>query len=187
MARFPYRSCVYGRCTECRNDDDCAHGPCLPPGMCFGMDPHPQALYGTWLIGWAGGMDHFSYFRFEPDGTFRRGTYEPQGAWADDVPHLPCAPEHHPWPSPLTGTWEPEATASGLLVVRVSLNLDCHTGAGWTGRYGFTLTQNAEGRIRAQVLAIDEPLGWDTAWKMPSDICTPDFSECQAPRDLWWD
>lgn len=51
LSSHPYRHCVWGRCAECRSDDECAWGQCLPPGLCFDMNPSPWALVGTWVIG----------------------------------------------------------------------------------------------------------------------------------------
>lgn len=172
----PFRRCVYGRCAECRNDDDCGgvfSGRCLPPGMCYSMTPGPHVLFGTWLIGWPGGLDHFSYFRFEPDGTLRRARYLASGVWADDFPALPCWPETFP----LLGTWEPQVTASGFLVVRASLNLPCDPGAGWTGRFLINLH---DGGHLATFYDIDSDRDLMGS-KVSPDTCVPDFSSCRVP------
>ena len=175
ISSHPYRRCVYGRCADCKDDTDCDYGNCLPPGMCFDMRPHPEALYGAWLIGWPGGLDHFSYFRFEPDGTLRRGVYEGAGAWADDIPGLPCWPD--PWPRALVGTWEPEVTASGFLVVRMSLNVTCDDGAGWSTRYNVTPSNDGTSATFHHVDGDQHYQGW----RVPTDSCTADFTECREP------
>lgn len=177
LSSYPYPRCVYGRCAECRNDDDCSQGRCLPPGLCFGMEPLPERLYGTWLIGWMGGMDHFSYFRFEPDGTLRRARYAATGGpLADDIPPLPCWPDGV-IPSPMLGTWEPVPTASGFLVVRMSLNVSCDTGAGWTTRYLVGLTPDLQ---TATFFDVDGDMDY-TAFRITDDVCTPDFANCDSP------
>jgi len=176
ISSHPYRRCVYGRCADCKDDTDCSYGNCLPPGMCFDMQPHPEALYGAWLIGWIGALEHFSYFRFEPDGTLRRGMYTVAGAWADDIPALPCWPDDL-WPRPLVGTWEPEVTASGFLVVRMSLNLPCDDGAGWSTRYNISL-QNDGSSASFQHVDGDQHY---QGWRVPVDSCTPDFTTCSEP------
>lgn len=180
ISSHPYRRCVYGRCADCKDDSECGYGPCLPPGVCFDMQPHPEALYGAWLIGWWGGMDHFSYFRFEPDGTFRRGFYGDGGVWADDIPGPPCWPGE-PWPAPQVGTWEPVESESGLLIVRLSLNVACDDGAGWSERYAvglpadtpFVSFQHLDGESHYE------------GWQVPMSACGPDFTECQVPADFW--
>ena len=176
-----YGACVYGRCAECRNDDQCGWGHCLPPGICYDMTPAAHTLYGTWLIGWAGGLDHFSYFRFEPDGTLRRGAYGWEGAWADDIPPMPCWPEGIDPEMPLLGTWEPEITQSGFLVVDLTLNIYCDNGPGWTRRYAVNLTDDWGD---AQFTDVDGDMDF-IAFKKPTDTCTPDFSTCQVPEGYW--
>jgi len=168
--------CVYGRCVECINDDDCDGGECLPPGMCYQTWPHPSALYGTWLIGWPGGLNHYSYFRFEPDGTLRRGAYPAQEPWSDDVPTFPCIPDQPP-PIPYLGAWEPIMTDSGLLAVRMLLNTPCDPGAGWSARYVVELA--ADGNS-ASFVHIDGDQNYE-AMRVPTDTCTPDFASCRAP------
>lgn len=177
ISHHSYQNCVFGRCADCRNDDDCEFGSCLPPGICFDMDPHPETLYGTWLIGWAGGLDHFSYFRFEPDGTFRRGVYESDGGLLDDIPSLPCDVREWPIPYPLVGTWEPEITASGFLVVEVTLNLICDDGEGWNTRFSVAFSEDGSS-------ATFDLVGADAAYqgaRVPAHVCTGDMSFCRTP------
>jgi hypothetical protein len=136
-----------------------------------------ETLYGTWLIGWYGGMDHVSYVRFEPDGTLRRGAYGPDGPWADDFPNLPC------WPGedvdmPLVGTWEPEVTQSGFLVVRMSLNVTCDTGNGWSAR--FVVNVSDDGKT-AQFDDVDSDWTYDAV--RTGNVCTPDMSSCPVPGE----
>lgn len=172
-----YQGCVYGRCADCRQDDDCDHGRCLPPGICADMAPHPETLYGIWLIGWHGGLDHFSYFRFEPDGTLRRGAYVGEVAWSDDIPQLPCGGE---WPLPggLVGTWEPEITESAFLVVRLTLNVGCDTGDGWRERFRVTLSEDDDRQATFQSVDRDS---YYQGYRIPADRCVADMSTCEPP------
>jgi len=182
FSSHPYSRCVYGRCADCRNDADCGEwGHCLAPGLCYEMTPPQHLLYGTWLIGWAGGMDHFSYFRFEPDGTLRRGHYLGMGPWSDDIPNLPCWPSVGAPTYPLLGTWEPEITASGFLVVRMSLNIECDYGAGWAARFVVNL---AEDGMHADFLDVDSDLQYMAA-KVPTDACLPGMATCKSPDWTW--
>lgn len=59
----------------------CGIEPCEPPCACacgggeyLGCGPKsmqvPGAIDGTWLIGWSGGMNHYSWIRFNGDLTF---------------------------------------------------------------------------------------------------------------------
>ena len=180
----PFSRCVYGRCADCRNDDDCDWGRCMQPGICYEMTPPEDMLFGTWLIGWSGGMDHFSYFRFEADGTFRRAAYEADGAWSDDIPPIwnVCDPGW-PAPAPLIGTWEPEVTQSGFLVIRVRLNLPCASDQGWTIRWGVNWLEGSPWTADFDDIDGDMDL---VGWKIDGAACLDDFSECPQPEDPWY-
>ena len=173
----PFSRCVNGRCADCINDADCGEwGHCLPPGVCYEMTPPMHTLYGTWLIGWWGALNHYSYFRFEPDGTLRRGAYADGDLWSDDIPNLPCYPG---WEIdyPLLGTWEPEITQSGFLVIRMTLNIVCDGGQGWTARYMVTPSEDG---LAATFDDIDSDTDYD-AMKVPTWKCEPDMSSCEEP------
>ena len=157
-------------------DSDCDFGACLPPGICFDMKPHPETFYGTWIVGWGGGMDHFSYLRFEPDGTLRRGSYSPEGSLADDFPPLPCWPDGV-LPSPLLGTWQPEITASGFLVLRLRINVGCDPAGGWTGRFVINFADDGK---TATLKDVDSDWSYQ-ATRAATSACTADFSFCETP------
>lgn len=182
ISSHPYSRCVYGRCADCRSDEDCSYGECLPPGLCFPMRPLPHVLYGTWLIGVGAGMDHFSYFRIEPDGTLRRGAYVAEGAWSDDIPFMPCYPDIDPPVMPLLGSWEPLVTQSDQLILIMTLNISCDMGDGWRMRLRFELDEDGE---RAVLWDIDQPENqvFD-AFKMETDACQADFSSCELPSNI---
>jgi len=178
----PFSRCVYGRCADCRDDSDCpapwsGGTKCIPPGICYDMTPPPSALYGTWLIGWYGGLDHFSYFRFEMDGTLRRGHYEMQDTFMDDFPGFPCYPGEDVQ-YPLLGTWEPEITESGFLVINVNLNVPCDPKGGFEARWMFSPAADGQS---ADVKDIDTGNSW-LALRYPTVTCLPDMSLCQAPE-----
>jgi len=176
ISHHPFQRCVYGRCAECRKDLDCPYGlTCIQPGLCSDMFPHPERLYGAWLIGWGGGMDHFSYFRFEPDGTFRYGPYEHVGAWSDDIAPLePCEPTSPA--SPAMGTWEPLLTDSAQLAVRISLNQRCSEDDG--GRAYWTFVMDGD---RATVYDVGGSGAQYEAYRVEMESCDPDFRRCDAP------
>jgi Cys-rich repeat protein len=182
VSSYPYRACVWGRCAECRHDADCPNGTtCDPPGRCFVSEPSPSRLYGLWLVGWYGGLDHFSYLRFEPDGALRRGSYVEDGAWSDDILDLSCAQTWPPPPAPQLGTWEREETQSPQLAIRVRPNGDCWLDA-TRPPLRFAVTLWDEGRL-ADLVNIDGG-GQLMAVRVPAERCAEDLSFCETPR---WD
>ncbi|HOX44467.1 MAG TPA: hypothetical protein PK668_12765 [Myxococcota bacterium] len=171
---LPVAMCVYGRCVGCRNDGECGGWFCLPPGICMPTSPHASALYGTWVLGWSGGMEHRSYFRFEPDGSFRRGSYLAQGPFADDIATFPCVPPGG-IPAVTVGTWEVDHSAAIGLSVTVNLNISCDPGAGFVGgRVRVTFAADLES---ATFESSDLPMTLD-GWKVPAGRCAPDMSSC---------
>jgi Cys-rich repeat protein len=169
--------CVYGRCVSCLSDADCGGWSCLPPGICMFTSPHANALYGTWLLGWSGGMEHRSYFRFEPDGAFRRGSYAASGPFADDIAPFPCQPPGG-IPAVSVGTWETDMSQAIGLSVTVNLNIACDPGAGFVG-HRIRVTFAADGGS-ATFESSDFPMVLD-GWKVPAASCAPDMSSCEAP------
>ena len=180
---YPYKRCVYGRCAECRGDEDCDGMTCLPPGLCFSMDPHPSVIYGTWLIGTI--MDSipapYRFIRFEPDGILRRGQYESLGGFMDDGPGPVCT-----IPMPLDGatigTWEPDTTQNGSLAIRMQLLSSCAPGEVWTARYLVTVSEDGEYMLLQD---LETPFfGFDGARVSP-DSCLPDMSLCDISWMSW--
>jgi hypothetical protein len=179
MAHHFFQHCVYGRCAECRNDSECDGGQCLPPGLCYSMAEHPSVLYGAWLIGWFGGLDHFSYFRFEPDGTLRRGSYASDGMWMDDIMLGQCSVAPDDMSGQIIGTWEPEVTESGFLIIRIDFKALC-SAPDWLERFSVTL--NAEGP-GITLTSVDRPDSMDlTGMRVAADWCSADFAICPLPE-----
>jgi hypothetical protein len=172
ISSHPYRRCVNGRCAECRDNGDCGELECEPPGYCWMSDPHVSALYGTWLIGWAGGLNHYSYLRFEPDGTVRRGRYEATGAWSDDLPPMPCAPDEPP-EYPLLGTWAMLMSELNWIIFNVTLNTPCDDGAGFSDQW---VMENLSEDGKSATMGNNEAMRVDPA------TCTPAFDACDPPQ-----
>ena len=99
----------------------------------------------------------------------------------DDIPPIHCDPEDAPVVAPDLGTWEPEITASGFLVVRVSLNLLCGETQAWNARYAVTFGPDDDS---ANFEDVDSDSTY-MAKKMPTEACTPDFSLCDTPSLVW--
>ncbi|HOC99146.1 MAG TPA: hypothetical protein PKH54_04320 [Myxococcota bacterium] len=174
-----FRRCVYGRCAECRFDDDCDSGECLPPGICYSMTKHPSAIFGTWLIGWYGGLDHFSYFRFEPDGTLRRAGYVPESTFADDILTGGCAAEAGQSLPGIVGTWEPEVTESGFLVVRLAFVSPCQAGTKVSERFAITMGTDGDSMT---LKSVENPDAGDlTGLRINPLLCSADFTTCPSP------
>jgi hypothetical protein len=182
----PYSRCVYGRCVDCRDDADCGRhmnppGRCAPPGVCLTAPFDISTLFGTWLIGWHGGLDHLSYFRFEPDGTFRRARYEASGAFADSIGRPECFAGDTP-PSPLVGTWRADTDDEGRALVHLALNADCAPDAGWQATFV------ADPFAAGGALFHYPDIGSLSAYRVPAERCSPDFALCAPPRpeDFGW-
>lgn len=171
-----YSRCVFGRCTECRLDDDCDSGECLPPGICYSMSTHPSAIFGSWLIGWYGGLDHFSYFRFEPDGTMRRAGYIPAGSFTDDILAGGCTPAEGQAIPGIVGTWEPEITESGFLVIRIAFVSPCQAGQKVSERFVITMGEDDESMTLSSVENPDA--GNLIGLRRDPSVCSADFTIC---------
>lgn len=172
---YLYSRCVYGRCGMCRNDADCPGVPCLAPGICLDTATHPAALYGTWIIGWPGGYNHYSLYRLEPDGTLRRGRLPEDPVWADDLPPFPCDPDAAgQWP--VLGTWEP--VDGGALRIRMTSGVPCD-GEAWSAEFRVLVTEDGDG-------ATFIPTGTDVqsldAMRVSVGICDPSFTTCSLPE-----
>ncbi|MFT5434913.1 MAG: hypothetical protein ACI9OJ_005629 [Myxococcota bacterium] len=179
ISSFQYSYCVFGRCTECRADNDCTDGTCAAPGVCLANAPSAAPLYGNWVIGWPGGLDHFSYLRFEPDGTLRRGVYEQGGTFFDDFPSFPCFVEDaFPVTQPLMGTWQVVNDETGLLMVDMSIAIACDPGPGWTARYAIAVSDDGQSiNLTDQGDNNLNVIGWPA----PPAACSDDMSLCETP------
>ena len=177
ISAYEHTRCVFGRCTDCRNDDDCGGVTCLPPGVCMETSVHPSVLYGTWLIGWPGGYNHYSLFRLEPDGTFRRGHFPEDPVWLDDIPPFPCDPDE-PAQWPVLGSWEP--VEDGALRVRLTSGVPCE-GEAWSGEFRVLVSEDGDGLTLVGAEAGGQSLD---AIRLPVDVCDPAFLQCELP-DSW--
>lgn len=180
-----FRRCVNGRCAECRVDADCDNEAlqCLPPGMCMSLLTHPSAIYGSWVIGWYGGLNHFSYFRFEHDGTLRRGSYDTAGpaGWADDIFLGSCpGASDSGEPAPLVGTWEPVMTESGFLVISVDFQAICNPGAPVLTRWLVTMDESGDGFTMKSV-EFPDGIQLTGVRIAPEIFCNSEFTSCMAP------
>ena len=184
ISSVQYNSCVYGACAKCRNDADCQGGHCTAGGICQSVTEHPSWLYGTWVIGWLGGLDHFSYFRFEPGGTLRRGHYgtEDGSAFISDIPPPPCDPGEE-ITYPLLGTWRVTAGEAGATILHMTVNFSCAEDAGWSRSFeispGAPTTYNLVD-ISGEGLTFNAWPAYD--WQCPSDM-----AKCQTPEYPAWD
>ncbi len=187
ISHHQFLRCVNGRCAECRVDTDCGNPglQCLPPGMCMSMLTHPSAIYGSWIIGWYGAFNHFSYFRFEPDGTLRRATYDTTGeaGWADDIFLGQCPGlSEGVLPEQFVGTWEPVMTESGFLVISVDFQAICNPVAPELRRWLVTMDESGDGFT---MNSVENPEGVQlTGVRVdPAIFCNGEFTSC-IPPDL---
>ena len=188
ISHHPFHFCVNGRCADCRNDGDCTDtgSNCLQPGICYTMAPHPSAIYGSWLIGYyGGGFNHFSYFRFEPDGTLRRGIYQEEGpaGWADDIFLFDCPAAGGESPGPLVGTWEPEITESGFLVIRIDLKAACNPEGEGLSRWLITPDETGE-MITLKSVENPDSVEFFGIHLKPGTSCNSAFTQCIPPDSI---
>ncbi len=186
ISHHPFQNCVSGRCADCRTDADCGHPAlkCVQPGICIGMEPHPSVLYGAWLIGWFGGFNHFSYFRFEPDGTLRRAAYDPAGqaGWADDIFLTSCAFAPGTAPEPFVGTWEPQVTESGFLVINVDFQAICNPDDPVLSRWMITMNETG---AAFTMRSVENPDLEYSGIRVPAgEYCNSEFTTCVRPDGL---
>ena len=60
-----------GEATDANDDEAGSRPPALPDtlsGDAFSKPIWPKALRGTWLVGWLGGLNHFTWIRFDGGG-----------------------------------------------------------------------------------------------------------------------
>ncbi len=136
-------------------------------------------LVGTWLVGWPGGMDHFSWLRIsaEPGATFG-GAIQ---VLAD--PNLPRTGVPY-WPCSGPGRW-------GLTQRPATLDLNVMPAGCPREIMVFETVRavNSPGRafLEAQITSatvLKTGYGEDTAligYKFPDDMCNADFSVCATP------
>ncbi|MBW1872389.1 MAG: hypothetical protein JRJ19_10010, partial [Deltaproteobacteria bacterium] len=83
-----------------------------------------------------------------------------------------------PFPSPLIGTWEPVLSDSANFFIRMSLNVACDEGPGFSTHYAVNFLQDGQA---AEFQNIDGNDQHYQAQKVPGQRCNPDFSICETP------
>ncbi len=178
-----YNACISGSCAECRTDGDCeSTESCVMPGFCQILKTDVDWLMGTWLLSHSDplGQNHASYFRFEPDGTLRRGRYDSRSDYIDDLPPI-CQLEQ--LEGGLLGTWRVITQSSVGLQLTLTLNHSCLPDKGWEGRFQTNLpSPGATVRFTDEN---DSMVIWSgTRITGAERFCTDDMRECVHPDDL---
>jgi cysteine-rich repeat protein len=140
-----------------------------------------ELLVGTWLIGWYGGENHFSWLRIsnESGGVFGRRTQLLSN------PNLPANVAMPYWNCSGAGTWG---------ITQRPATLDLNTMPGGCARevlnFDSVWPVSTQGRaiLQAKLSAgrIADGGGYE-AWqslvgyKYPDDMCNADFTSCSAP------
>jgi hypothetical protein len=179
-----YCDCAAGEACQVVAEDcfcPCGVEPCEPPCRCdcaggayLGCAPasilQPGALdEGVWLIGWAGGTNHYSWVRFEPGGAL---TMLDGAGIATNIPYWEC---NGP------GSWVLAATPETVVVQMAGDGGSCAfsplTFGPWLGDPAWP-----EGARQAVTVLDganpDVPL---TAYRFPDAQCAPDLSRCADP------
>lgn len=158
----------------------CGAEPCEPSCACgcgggryLGCGPaeltDAGTLLGLWLIGWSGGLHHFSWVRFESEHVARFG----DGAGlSTNLPLWPCAG---------AGEWAFSAQPDSVL-------LELPPGCGDAGAPLLVRFVEFVGRpawpkgalLEARVELEGEP-GPLTAYKLPASVCDVSLASCSDP------
>jgi hypothetical protein len=128
----------------------------------------PGQLEGIWLVGWSGGLEHYSWVRFDADGTAH---VLDGSAIGTNAPYWPCNG---------AGSW---LWALKPDTVFLTLPAGCATAAEALTFTGFKAPQggfpkNAVLGVAIEGAASGQPL---EGWQFPSSQCSADFTTCQDP------
>lgn len=144
---------------------DCACGGGAFLGCGVDMGPFSDQAVGTWLIGWSGGLNHFSWLRLEPSGVARVLD------GADLSVNIPF------WECSGAGTWMLTAKPN---TVGVYFPASCNVGF---ESLTFTLVPSTgypPGVILAASIetASSQPI---EGYKFPHSICDAQLTTCKDP------
>ncbi|HEX7668414.1 MAG TPA: hypothetical protein VF395_02465 [Polyangiaceae bacterium] len=128
----------------------------------------PGVLEGTWLVGWSGGLNHYSWVRFAADGS------------ADVLDGAAIGTNAPYWPCNGRGSW---VFAQKPETVFLTLPAGCTTA---TDVLTFTGFQAPQGFPKAAVLGAHLEAGAGTptpldAWKFPPTQCDAALETCTDP------
>ena len=138
----------------------------LPP---FG--DFPSYLEGVWLIGWSGGMNHYSWVRiagapnFNGDAVFLAGT--------DLLANTPF------WDCSGPGTWmltQKPYTVGFYFPTSCTSGFEAYTFLSFEPPIGGPPNANLHATIEG--LTPNQPL---EGWRFPSDQCDPGMNTCKSP------
>ena len=88
-------------------------------------------------------------------------------------------PDASPPIMPLVGTWEPGFPEEDGMVVKLTLNISCDTGEGWSALY--TVSFPSAGRIALQLPNGSQEMSL-YGWRADPGACEVDFSHCKPPE-----
>jgi hypothetical protein len=136
-----------------------------------GYSDYNNLLGGIWLVGWSGGLRHYSWVRLSstPGGA---ADYLAGDDLPSNTPYWPCSGR---------GTWDPTAAPYAIML---RLPSSCPTGT--SGYFVFqglpdppTLLPGASfGMISPTGARTDPPIEW---WKFPDSQCDEAMSTCKSP------
>jgi hypothetical protein len=131
---------------------------------------YSKLLGGIWLVGWSGGLGHYSWVRLSstPGGPadFLAGDDLPS-----NTPYWPCSGQ---------GTWDPTAAPYALM-----LRLPSSCPSGTSGYFVFqglpeppTLLPGASFGMISPSIGTAPPTEW---WRFPDNQCDEAMSACRSP------
>ena len=132
----------------------------------------PAALsVGVWLVGWSGGLDHYSWIRFTAAAGGNSGTWQARDAACQAcTPYLPC--------SGAPGTWSGATPRSGVYEITLTPPVDCADQRPHVWKLvDLTTPDYPPGAELAAHLTIDAG-NVVLAERYPSSACDPTFTTC---------
>jgi hypothetical protein len=133
-------------------------------------------LDGDWLIGWTGGNDHYSWYRFTRDaGDSRRGTVKTLSVSSGGYPQLSCAVQGE-------GTYEVVSETTVVFEFPSSCTFSFGLSEFKSPPDMFDSVPGFEGLVSAAVTVDDDWTASATATLYaPGGVCDLDFGTCMFP------
>jgi len=177
----PSQSSLAGKCVNNGTSCECNPGStknftgkCAAAGASTGPTTFPEYLEGLWLIGWSGGLDHYSWVRLSVDPLAARFRAKPSDA-KSVTGYYGCDGK---------GSWNMTAKPRTIFL---NLPAGCPTGAAAPQQaltFGDSAPPNTYpvGAILRVTFVTDAPSQQQlTGFRFPDDTCDLDLTTCADP------